>query len=82
MGAHKDRHANIGFGQIGFQTLLNVINNEVINKLPIILETPYIGDYDDDKNRLYPPYKYEIKMLREKKFNPDLLNLIRLEYKK
>lgn len=82
LGAHKDRHANIGFGQIGFQTLLNVINNEVINKLPIILETPYIGDYDDDKNRLYPPYKYEIKMLREKKFNPDLLNLIRLEYKK
>ena len=81
LGAHKDRHANIGFGQIGFQTLLNVINNEVINKLPIILETPYIGDYDDDKNRLYPPYKYEIKMLREKKFNPDLLNLIRLEYK-
>lgn len=82
LGTHKDRHANIGFGQIGFQTLLNVINNEVINKLPIILETPYIGDYDDDKNRLYPPYKYEIKMLREKKFNPDLLNLIRLEYKK
>ena len=25
---HKDRHANLGYGTIGFETLLNIINNE------------------------------------------------------
>ena len=82
LGSHKDRHANIGFGHIGFSTLISIVNNERLNGIPLILETPYIGDYDDDKNRLYPPYKYEISMIKSGKFNPDLLNLIRLEYKK
>ena len=72
----------IGFGHIGFSTLISIVNNERLNGIPLILETPYIGNYDDDKNRLYPPYKYEILMLKNGKFNPDLLNVIRLEYKK
>lgn len=82
IGAHKDRHANLGKGTIGFDTLLSVIYNEKLEKIPKILETPYIGDTDDDKTRLYPPYKYEIEMIRNKKFDPNFLNNIRAEYKK
>ena len=80
--SHKDRHENIGIGTIGFNTLLNIINNKKIENIPKILETPYIGDFDDDKNRLYPPYKYEIDMIRNNKFNNNLLDDIRKEYKK
>ena len=68
IASHKDRHANIGFGHIGFSTLISIVNNERLNGIPLILETPYIGNYDDDKNRLYPPYKYEILMLKNGKF--------------
>ena len=81
-GSHKDRHANFGLGSLGFDTLINVIYNERLTNVPKILETPYIGDTVDSKERLYPPYKYEIKMIRDKKFNPLFLEEIRNEYKK
>ncbi len=81
-GSHKDRHANFGLGTIGFDNLINVIYNERLKNVPKILETPYIGDTDDAKERLYPPYKYEIAMIRDKKFNPEFLNEIRKEYQK
>lgn len=81
IGAHKDRHENIGFGTIGFNNLLNVIYNKRLEGVPMILETPYIGDYDGDKNRLYPPYKFEIEMIRNKEFDNDVLNKIRKYYK-
>lgn len=81
-GSHKDRHANFGLGSLGFDTLINVIYNERLTNVPKILETPYIGDTNDSKERLYPPYKYEIKMIREKQFNPLFLEEIRNEYKK
>ena len=81
-GSHKDRHANFGIGTIGFDSLISVIYNERISNIPKILETPYIGDTDDSKERLYPPYKYEIEMIRNKKFDPEFLNKIRKEYKK
>ena len=70
LGAHKDRHENIGFGTIGFDTLLSIIYNKRLLDIPKILETPYI-----DKE--YAPYKYEIKMIRDKVFNPNLLNDIK-----
>lgn len=76
-GSHKDRHENIGFGTIGFDNLLNIIYNKKIENIPKILETPYITKSDDSKERLYPPYKYEIEMIRNKKFNSDLINEIR-----
>jgi len=60
ISSHKDRHANIGYGEIGFDILLNVIYNERLGEIPRILETPYIGDK--------PPYKEEIEMIRKKKF--------------
>ena len=47
----------------------------------MILETPYVGNDDNDKERLYPPYKYEIKMIRSKEFNPNLKDMIREEYR-
>ena len=80
IGSHKDRHENIGFGTIGFTALVDVINNPRLD-VPFILETPYVGDYDDDKNRLYPPYKYEIEMIRNKEFDIDLKKKIRENYK-
>ena len=82
LGAHKDRHANIGFGSLGFGTIYNVVNHEKLKEVPKILETPYIGNFDEDKERLYPPYKFEIAMLKEGKFNEQLLENIREYYKK
>ena len=67
---------------IGFDRLMNVIYHEKLESVPKILETPYIGDTDDSKERLYPPYKYEIEMIRNKKFDPLFLDHIRNEYKK
>lgn len=80
--SHKDRHANIGYGTIGFETLLKIINHEKLKSIPKILETPFIGEHDDDKDRIYPPYKFEITMIKEGKFNNNLMNDIRSFYKK
>lgn len=81
-GSHKDRHANFGMGSLGFDTLINVIYNKRLTNVPKILETPYIGDTDDSKERIYPPYKYEIEMIRNKEFDPSFLDKIRQNYKK
>ena len=80
--SHKDRHQNIGKGTIGFDNLLKVLYNKKLEDVPKILETPYIGDTDDSKERLYPPYKYEIEMIRNKKYNPNFLDLVRKNYQK
>lgn len=63
-GSHKDRHENIGYGEIGFDNLINIIYNKRLEQVPKILETPYINDL--------PPYKEEIEMIKDKKFNPNL----------
>lgn len=70
VGAHKDRHENIGFGHIGFDALAYVINHPEFKELPKILETPFVGT--DKKNKL-APYKHEIEMIKSGKFNPNLL---------
>ena len=75
--SHKDRHENIGYGNIGFDILIKIIYNERIKNITKILETPYVGKTDDDKERIYPPYKYEIEMIRNKKFDTSLLEKIR-----
>jgi deoxyribonuclease-4 len=69
-GSHKDRHANIGFGTIGFDALNKVVHHPQLTELPKILETPYVGEEKKDKKA---PYGYEIKMLKEQIFNPNLL---------
>ena len=75
MGSHKDRHENIGLGHIGFDNLINIIYNKRLDNIPKILETPYI-------DKTYPPYKYEIEMIRTKKFNKNLIDECKLCKKK
>lgn len=65
IGSHKDRHANIGYGTIGFDNLINVVYNDRLEGVPFILETPYINRNDKDA---YAPYKMEIESIRNKKF--------------
>ncbi len=82
LSSHKDRHANIGFGTIGFDNLLNVIYNEKLKDVPKILETPYVGKSFDDKEKLYPPYRVEIDMIRKKKRDENFLETIQNIYNK
>ena len=72
-GAQKDRHENIGFGHIGFDALHEVIYHDTFKNIPKILETPYVGE--DKKNRK-PPYKFEIEMIKQGKFDDNLLTKI------
>lgn len=72
-GSRKDRHENIGFGHIGFESLHYIINHPQLQALPKILETPFVGE--DKKNRK-PPYKFEIDMIKQGEFDPDLLEKI------
>ena len=73
INTHKDRHENIGYGTIGFDNLLNVIYNEKLKNVPKILETPYVDSY--------PPYKFEIEEIKNKKFNDNLIDDIKNYYK-
>lgn len=77
VGAAKDRHANIGFGKLGFNNLINAIYEPRLENVPKILETPYIPLTNDSKERALPPYKEEIEMIRNKEFNPNLIENIR-----
>ncbi|PTJ81348.1 deoxyribonuclease IV [Mammaliicoccus sciuri] len=72
-GARKDRHENIGFGSIGYDALHYIVHHDAFKEVPKILETPYVGD--DKKNRK-PPYKYEIEMIKNGTFDPDLKDKI------
>lgn len=61
-GSHKDRHENIGYGEIGFETISAYVHHPKLVNVPKILETPYF--------ECKAPYKEEIKMLKENKFVP------------
>jgi deoxyribonuclease-4 len=52
--SHKDRHARIGEGKLGLDTLVRVINHPVLRDLPFNLETP--NELDG--------YAAEIKLLK------------------
>ena len=69
-GSHKDRHENIGFGYLGFDTLIKIIYNEKLKNISKILETPYVGEF--------APYKFEIEMIKNKKFNEKLKEMVSL----
>lgn len=64
MGAHKDRHENIGYGYIGFDTLNRVVHHPLLVDVPKILETPYVNKE--------APYKKEIDMFKNGAFQPGL----------
>lgn len=55
LGAHKDRHACIGAGQIGLEAMTRIVRHPALKDLPFFLETP---------NEL-PGYAREIALLRE-----------------
>ena len=62
LGAHKDRHANIDKGSIGYETLHRLVHDERFIDVPKILETPWLAEKGSDK-KTKPPYKEEIEWL-------------------
>lgn len=80
-GSSKDRHENFGLGTIGFNNLINVIYNDRLDSIPKILETPYVSLDDNSKEKIYPPYKFEIEMIKNRKFNENIISDIRNYYK-
>lgn len=75
-GAAKDRHENIGFGEIGFEALSYIVHHPQLLHIPKILETPFVGT--DSKNKK-APYKAEIAMLRDGVFRPEEIEVLRGE---
>lgn len=63
LGAHKDRHANIGQGTIGYETLHRIVHDDRFTAVPKILETPWLCAEGGDKKTI-PPYKQEIVWLK------------------
>ncbi|KAA9004926.1 deoxyribonuclease IV [Paenibacillus spiritus] len=61
VGSRKDRHTPIGSGWIGYETLNRVVHHELLEGLPFILETPWIGK---DAKTQRPMYEAEIALLR------------------
>ena len=66
LGAHKDRHANIGQGTIGYETLHRIVHDERFAEVPKILETPWLCAEGETKKTI-PPYKQEIAWLKASK---------------
>lgn len=78
IGASKDRHANLGSGEIGFDALSYIVHHKDFENIPKILETPYIPSPVQAK-KSYAPYKYEIEMLRNAS-QPDSVESIVLSH--
>ena len=76
-GASKDRHENTGFGNIGFDVLNKIAHFEKFSHLPKILETPYVALTPEKNAKTVPPYKFEIEMLKNGKFDPEVLEKIK-----
>ena len=64
LGTHKDRHANIDNGTIGYDTLHRLVHDERFADIPKILETPWLCEEGSAKKTI-PPYKEEIAWLRK-----------------
>ena len=60
LGTHKDRHAKLGEGKIGWKAIARIINHPALRDLPFYLETP--NDLDG-----YAAEIAELKKLRGKK---------------
>lgn len=70
-GAKKDRHANLGFGEIGFERLSYIAHHERLKDVVKILETPYVEGH--------APYKFEIEMLKNETFDSEIMDKIVIE---
>ena len=75
LASHKDRHENIGFGSLGFDTIMKIFNDSRFIDIPKILETPYVASLNNKEN--FPPYKYEINMIKSGIFDENLKEKIR-----
>ncbi len=67
-GAAKDRHENLGKGQIGLPALHRIVHHPDFTDVPKILETPWVpinGNLKDTR----APYKEEIALLRADKLS-------------
>lgn len=73
-GAAKDRHENIGFGEIGFDVLKSIVHHDQLMHIPKILETPFVGV---DAKTKAAPYLHEIAMLRDGEFRPAFIDAMR-----
>ena len=62
--SHKDRHENVGFGQIGFDTLYRLYCAPELEEVPFILETPFVNEKS--------PYEKEISMLHLGVFDEEM----------
>ena len=68
-GARKDRHANVGHGEIGFDSLYRFFADPRLEAVVKILETPYVDDH--------APYGLEIEMLRSGAFDAQKLDCLK-----
>lgn len=50
LGSHKDRHANVGVGEIGAEGFGRLVNDGRLEPVPLLLETP-LGDDGDGHRR-------------------------------
>ena len=66
-GAGKDRHENVGFGEIGFDALHRIVHHSDFESVSKILETPHLPIVDSKKK--IAPYKEEIAMLKSGHFD-------------
>ncbi|MEE1312416.1 MAG: deoxyribonuclease IV [Lachnospiraceae bacterium] len=73
-GAGKDRHENLGFGNLGFEALHKIVFHPEFLEVPKILETPYVKEEGTKKS--YPPYRHEITMLKSGIFDKGILEQI------
>ncbi|GED79748.1 MULTISPECIES: deoxyribonuclease IV [Amylolactobacillus] len=80
LNSHKDRHANLGYGELGFQLLNTVAYLPELKSIPKIMETPLIVDPANPKKK-YSPYKFEISELRQQTFDPALAEHVLAENK-
>ena len=63
-GAAKDRHENLGKGEIGLEALSSIVWHPDFLQIPKILETPWYKNPENPKDT-WAPYKEEIALLRE-----------------
>ncbi|MGX7106623.1 deoxyribonuclease IV [Hutsoniella sourekii] len=71
IASHKDRHANIGYGHLGFDCLNQIVHLSEFKEIPKILETPWLTLEPGSKKKV-APYKEEIDMFKKSQFNPEL----------
>ncbi|HCP32143.1 TPA: endonuclease [Candidatus Acetothermia bacterium] len=52
LGSRRDRHAHIGYGEIGMEGFSLIVNHKALHDLPFILETPKQFDGQADADRI------------------------------